>query len=605
MKILIAPNAFKGSLSVLEACRAMAAGVKSVLPDAELDLMPISDGGDGLIEALLACKGGRLVPVSVLGPLCERRTAHFAWLPGKVAVVEMARASGLALVPPQKRDVLRATSFGTGQLIDAALKKGARTILVGMGGSASNDGGAGMAQALGARLFDAFGRDLALHAEALLRLERADLGGLERRLWCVRVIAVSDVTNPLLGPKGSARTYGPQKGATRAQVRTLEKALTRYAMILKRDLGADVAKRPGAGAAGGLGAGLLAFLNAKLVPGASFVLEELGARRRLSGASAALTGEGRLDKTSFFGKAPVEFSRLARAAGVPTAFVCGASEPSIRKRMTCPVSLEDAGAKGGGAMRRAAFWTKKAAALAVKRLLLAGLLMGLACVSRAASSEDFAAIDQLYFHRDQGKNLDESVAKLEALLKEEPENPKVLWRLGRSLMRAGEKLSKKKDRIEAFERAEGIVRQSVALEPRDPDAHFWLGVTMGKRGQARGIMNSLFMIGPLKKEMLTVLELDPKYGGAHHVLGEFYSQLPGLVGGSKKKALAEFEQALALSPDYAVNYPSLAEAYIDAGKKDKAREVLDRLYSLKNPTDPAEFPDNLKDGKELEARLKP
>jgi glycerate kinase len=274
VKILVAPNAFKGSLSVNEACRAMSAGVRSVLPGIKTILMPISDGGDGLIDALLAAKGGKLLSVSVLGPLGDRRQAHFAWLPGNTAVVEMARASGLSLVPPNKRDVMRATSYGTGQLIDAALKKGARTIIVGMGGSASNDGGAGMAQALGARLLDRVGRELRPGAQPLLGLQRIEPGDLRKRLRGVRVVAVSDVTNPLLGPRGSARVYGPQKGATRAQVRTLEKALANYARIIKRDLGIDAAGGPGAGAAGGRGAGLLAFLGAKIVPGGGWPAPE-------------------------------------------------------------------------------------------------------------------------------------------------------------------------------------------------------------------------------------------------------------------------------------------------------------------------------------------
>ncbi len=587
----------------MDACRAMARGVKSALPDAVLELMPISDGGDGLIDALLAARGGKLVSVPVIGPLGERRIAHFALLKDKTAVVEMARASGLALIPPGKHDVMRATSYGTGQLIDAALQKGARLILVGMGGSATNDGGAGMAQALGARLLDADGRELAQGAQSLLKLARIDQRAVSQRLKGVRVIAVSDVTNPLVGPKGSARIYGPQKGATAAQVRALEKALAHYSRILKRDLGVDVSRVPGAGAAGGLGAGLLAFLGAKIVPGAAFVLDFVGAAKKLKNSSAALTGEGRLDKTSFYGKAPVEFARLAKIAGVPTALVCGRVDAA--RAAGCVVSLADAGAKPDDAMRRAAFWVKKASALAIKQLLLAALVLGAVAAARAASSEDLATVDELYFHRNQGTNLVQSIAKCEAMLKGKPDDAPVLWRLGRSLMRQGEGLEGKKKRIPAFQHAEEIIKNSVAIDSHSADAHFWLGVTMGRRGQARGIMNSLFMIGDLKSEMKTTLELDPKYGGAHHVLAEFYSQLPGFAGGSRKKAREEYEQAAALTPTNAVVLESYAESLHSDGQDAQAKAVLDRLFSLKDPADPAEYPDNVADGKTLLAKLKP
>jgi tetratricopeptide (TPR) repeat protein len=251
-------------------------------------------------------------------------------------------------------------------------------------------------------------------------------------------------------------------------------------------------------------------------------------------------------------------------------------------------------------MKRAGYWLKKASSLAVKRLLLASLL--LTAVPFAFAGE-YEAIDQLYLHRDQGKKLDEAVAKLEALLKEKPDDAGAMWRLGRCQFRQTERVAGKKERIAGFEKAEDTLKKSIELDPKDPEAHFWYGVAMGKRGQTRGIMNSLFMIGPLKKEMKTVIELDPKHGGAHHVLGELYRQLPGFYGGSNKKALAEFEKAVELSPDYAVNYVSLAEAYADKGEKEKALAVLKRLYELKNPTDPAEYPDNLYDGKQLEKKL--
>ncbi|MDE2489864.1 MAG: glycerate kinase, partial [Elusimicrobia bacterium] len=246
-RALAAPNAFKGSLSGPAAARALARGVRRARPGAAVELLPVSDGGDGLIDSLRPVLGGALVRVRVRGPLGERRTASYLWVRARrLAVVEMARASGLALLPVGRRDVLRATSYGAGQLVAAAVRRGARVVAVGLGGSASNDGGAGFAQALGARLTDSRGRELAPGAEPLLRLDRVDASAVRRLLKEVRMIALTDVTNPLCGPDGSARVFGPQKGATRAQTRVLEAALARWARVLARDLGARVARAPGA-----------------------------------------------------------------------------------------------------------------------------------------------------------------------------------------------------------------------------------------------------------------------------------------------------------------------------------------------------------------------
>ncbi len=359
----------------------MARGVRRVLPRARVTLLPISDGGDGLMETLLASAGGRRCFSVVRGPLGRSLRAPYALLDDGTAVVEMAQASGLALIDKRKRDVLGATSYGTGELIRSAIENGAKSVVVGLGGSATNDGGAGMAQALGARFLDAFGRELPLGAAALLRLARLEWGTLPKLTRGVGFLAVSDVTNPLLGAKGSARVFGPQKGALPAQVRLLERALTHYAKRLRLDLGRDVARRPGAGAAGGLGAGLMAFLGAELVPGAAWVLGELEAGHRLQGADAALTGEGWLDQTSFFGKAPIEFARRAKALGVPVAAVCGGYDAAIVRRLRAAgirevVSFSEAGATKADSHRRAARWAEKAASLAVKRLLLAAACLG-------------------------------------------------------------------------------------------------------------------------------------------------------------------------------------------------------------------------------------
>lgn len=578
-------------MSALEAARAMARGVKRVLPQARLSLLPISDGGDGLMETLLASAGGRRFFSVVRGPLGRPLRAPFAVLRDGTAIVEMAQASGLARVPQGRRDALRATSFGTGELIRAAIKKGAKTVVVGLGGSATNDGGAGMAQALGVRLLDASGRDLPPGAAALLKLARIDWGRLPLLVRGVRFLGISDVNNPLLGAKGSARVFGPQKGATAAQVGLIEKALRRYAGRLKRDLKRDVADRPGAGAAGGLGAGLMAFLGAELVGGADWVLDELEAGHLLQGADAALTGEGRLDRTSFFGKAPVEFARRAKALGVPVAAVCGSFDEAVAPRLKAAgikavVSFAEAGATDATSYRQAARWAEGAAALAVKRLLLAAACLGV--LAAPAFCQSLEKVDGLYLHRHQGSNLEESSAQLEAMLAKDPNDAAALWRLGRNETRLGERRTSKKERLAFFEKAQVHLKKAVALKPGNAEAHFFLGMAMGRYGQTRGIMKSLFILGPMRKEMAAVLKINPKHGGAHHVLGEMALQVPRLAGGSKKEAVEHLELAAGLEPNRSVHYLALAKAYLAVGDKDKAKTALLRIQAIKTPEDPAE-----------------
>lgn len=332
--VLVAPNAFKGSLRASEAAALAARGIRRVLPGAALDLMPVSDGGDGLMEVLLGRFGGRRIDRAVTGPLGRRRRASYALLSdGRTAVVEMAQASGIAGVPKGGLDPLKATTFGTGELIRDALRRGRRRILVGLGGSATSDGGAGMAAALGGRLLDEGGRPLPPGAEPLKDLARIDLRGLRRLLGRAEVLAISDVSNPLLGPRGAARVYGPQKGATPSMVRVIERSLSRYAQVLRRASGREVARSPGSGAAGGLGAGLLGFLRARIVPGADWVLDELGADERIAGADWVLTGEGRADLQSLHGKAPLVLARRARAAGRPVLLLCGQLEEALGRRL--------------------------------------------------------------------------------------------------------------------------------------------------------------------------------------------------------------------------------------------------------------------------------
>ncbi len=334
MRVVIAPNAFKGSLSALEAAEAMAEGVRAVHPLAELVMVPIADGGDGTVEALVAAAGGSLQRRRVRGPLGDPVDAEYGIIDGgATAVIEMARAAGLALVPVGRRDPARATTFGVGQLLQAAHDAGVRRFIVGIGGSATNDGGAGMAQALGYHLLDDRGLELSPGGLALENLDRIHVGGVHSDWHEAEVSVATDVTNPLTGPNGASAIYGPQKGATPELVQRLDRALSRLAAIIRRDLQADVESLPGAGAAGGLGAGLVAFAQARLRPGAEMVMEALHLDDRLSGADLVLTGEGRLDsQTARFGKGPAALARHARAAGVRVIAIGGqlADEAELR-----------------------------------------------------------------------------------------------------------------------------------------------------------------------------------------------------------------------------------------------------------------------------------
>ena len=324
MRVVIAPQEFKGSLTAVQATQAIADGLRRALPDAELVLVPMADGGPGTVEAVVTAKGGRWLKTAVRGPLGSPVEATWGIIDGDTAVIEMATASGLVLVPEGQRDPRVASTYGTGQIIAAALAAGCHRVIVGMGGSATNDGGAGVAQALGARLLDDAGQDLPPGGAALARLARIDVSGLDRRLRQARLLAATDVFNPLCGPQGASAVYGPQKGATPELVRELDAALAHYAAIIERDLRVRVLEVAGAGAAGGLGAGLVAFLGAEIVPGAKLVAEAVGLEQRMSGADLVIAGEGRLDAQTGFGKAPWEVARLAREARAPVIAIAGA-----------------------------------------------------------------------------------------------------------------------------------------------------------------------------------------------------------------------------------------------------------------------------------------
>ena len=328
MRVVIAPDKFKGSLTALEAAEAMARGLSRVDPSAEIDRVPMADGGEGTVAALVAATGGSYRTVTVTGPLGEPVVASFGLLgDGRTAVLEMASASGLWLVPPALRDPLRATTRGTGQLLLAALEAGARRVIVGIGGSATNDGGAGLGQALGFRLLDTHGRELEPGGGELDRLARIERTDQVAVLGSATIAVACDVTNPLCGPRGASAVYGPQKGATPEMVERLDRNLGHFADIVARDLDVAVRDIPGSGAAGGLGGGLVAFAGGRLEGGVNLVIEAVNLRERLHAADLCLTGEGALDGQSAFGKTAVGVARLAHSLGCPTLAIAGSIGP--------------------------------------------------------------------------------------------------------------------------------------------------------------------------------------------------------------------------------------------------------------------------------------
>lgn len=324
MKIVIAPDSFKGSLSAGEVAAAIEEGIRRVFPRAEVRKVPLADGGEGTVRTLVEATGGKIEEVKVTGPLGKRVKANYGILrDGKTAVIEMAAASGLPLVPPRRRDPSRTTTYGTGELIKAALQEGCREFIIGIGGSATTDGGAGMAQALGAKLLDGKGKDIGFGGGELKRLDRIDIAHLDRRIKESKVTVASDVDNPLCGERGAARVYGPQKGATPEMVKELDKALRHFAEIMKRDLHKDVMGIPGAGAAGGLGAGLIAFLGATLRPGVDIVMEVMGLEKKILDADLIITGEGKMDEQTIYGKTPYGVAKLARKHKKEVIGICG------------------------------------------------------------------------------------------------------------------------------------------------------------------------------------------------------------------------------------------------------------------------------------------
>lgn len=324
MRIVIAPQSLKGSLTAAEAGKAIAEGVRVVYPACEIEVVPVADGGEGTVQALVDATGGEIVLQNVTGPLGIPVEAFYG-VPGdgSTAVIEMAACAGLPLVPVEQRDPRITTTYGVGELITAALDRGCRHFIIGIGGSATNDGGAGMVQALGCSLLDEHETELTRGGSALAKLARISLKDIDARLRECTIEVACDVTNPLCGPTGASAVYGPQKGATPEMVVELDAALAHYATIIERDLGRSVKNIPGAGAAGGLGAGLIAFLNATLRPGAEIVLDAVKLEERIRDADLIITAEGQIDEQTAYGKTIGAVARLAKCYNVPVLALAG------------------------------------------------------------------------------------------------------------------------------------------------------------------------------------------------------------------------------------------------------------------------------------------
>ncbi|QGY30337.1 glycerate kinase [Pantoea cypripedii] len=324
MKIVIAPDSYKESLSALEVASAIEAGFRDIFPEADYVKIPVADGGEGTVEAMVAATQGSIVRLTVTGPLGEPVDAFYG-LSGdtRTAFIEMAAASGLELVPASRRDPLITTSFGTGELIKNALDRGVGHIIIGIGGSATNDGGSGMMQALGARLLDSHGNEIAYGGGALPQLARIEIDHLDARIRQCRFEVACDVTNPLTGEKGASAIFGPQKGATPELVQQLDQALAHYADIIHRDLDIDVLHIAGGGAAGGMGAALHAFCQAELRRGIEIVTEALGLAEQVKDADLVITGEGRIDSQTINGKVPIGVAQVAKQFNKPVIGIAG------------------------------------------------------------------------------------------------------------------------------------------------------------------------------------------------------------------------------------------------------------------------------------------
>lgn len=328
MRIVVAPDKFKGSLTAREAGVAMSRGLARAFPGAVIDVIPVADGGDGTAQALVDALGGTFEQADVIGPDGAQVRAAYGALPDGRAVIELARASGLAMVPAGGNDALRATTFGTGQLIDAAIQRGSRRLILAIGGSATTDGGAGALTALGARFLTSGGTAIERGGAGLAELQSIDVRELRKRLDGVEIVIACDVDNPLCGRRGAAAVFGPQKGASPDDIGALDRALSHYADVVERDVGAKLRDVPGAGAAGGIAFGFMALAGARLQAGADLVLDAVGLAAKIQGADLVVTGEGRIDRQTLSGKAPYAVARAAAKRRIPAVAIAGALDCS-------------------------------------------------------------------------------------------------------------------------------------------------------------------------------------------------------------------------------------------------------------------------------------
>ncbi len=373
MRIIIAPDSFKGSMTAQMAADAMEAGIRRAYPQAETLKLPMADGGEGTVETISAILGGSLITVPVTDPLGYQVEARYFLGSDGTAFIEMAQASGLTLIPQQERDIMRSSSYGTGQLIKDALHRGCRKIYVALGGSATNDGGTGMAQALGACFIGDKWRLLSGSGENLEKIRHIDASHMDERIKETEFVVLCDVDNPMCGPEGASFVYGPQKGADGEQVIRLDEGMKNYAALLLSDLKAEVAEIPGSGAAGGMGGALMAFCGAKLMPGADAVLDLYGFEEKIKGADLVITGEGKTDASSFNGKAPQKVISRANRQKIKTALISGIIDGSgcdmMSLGVSAAVSLVSGEVTEEMSVSKAAVYTAEAAEKLIKALL--------------------------------------------------------------------------------------------------------------------------------------------------------------------------------------------------------------------------------------------
>jgi len=324
MKIVIAPDSFKGSLSAFEVARSIERGIKNVSESIDTVIVPMADGGEGTVQALIDASGGEIINLTVHDPLFREIQSFYGIMgDGKTAVIEMAAASGLPLLKPEERNPFKTTTYGTGELIKDALDKGCQKLIIGLGGSATNDGGCGMAQALGIKYMDSGGNEIDIIGGELSRISHIDLTGIDPRIGNAEFLAACDVDNPLCGERGASAAYGPQKGATKKDVITLDKALEHFSEIVRIQLNVDIKDKTGAGAAGGLGAGAMIFLNAQLQSGIEIIEKITNLSEKMNGADLVITGEGKIDFQTARGKVPFGVAQTAKEKNIPVIALAG------------------------------------------------------------------------------------------------------------------------------------------------------------------------------------------------------------------------------------------------------------------------------------------